>query len=255
MSRKSVTEAELHAFLDGALPDEQRREVEAYLEDRPEEAARLEAYRRQQAALHARYDPVLDEPVPERLGSVLKPRFLPWSRVAAAAAWLAIGVSTGWYVRGPDRVVTYPARVSAPAFVRDAALAHAVYSPEIRHPVEVGADDESHLVAWLSKRMGAEIRPPRLSDLGYQLMGGRLLPGDGGPAAQFMYQDGGGQRLTLYVRTNAADNRETAFRFAAEGGVRVFYWVDRNFGYALSAEIEREPLLRLAHAVYREYNP
>lgn len=65
--------------------------------------------------------------------------------------------------------------------------------------MEVAADQEAHLVAWLSKRLGTPLKVPRLDTLGFGLVGGRLLPGDQGPVAQFMYQDGQGQRLTLYV--------------------------------------------------------
>jgi anti-sigma factor RsiW len=130
-----------------------------------------------------------------------------------------------------------------------------VYSPEVRHPVEVGADQEAHLVAWLSKRLGTPLKVPHLGDLGYSLVGGRLLPGERGPVAQFMYQDGKGQRLTLYVRVNPDDSGETAFRFAQEHGVGVFYWLDRKLGYALSGEVEKNELLRIATAVYRQLNP
>src|SRR3972149_420101 len=113
-------------------------------------------------------------------------------------------------------------------------VAHGGSSPEVRHPVEVGADQEAHLVAWLSKRLGTPLKAPHLGELGYTLVGGRLLPGERGPGAPFMYQDGKGQRLTLYVRVNPDDSGETAFRFAQEHGVGVFYWLDRKLGYALS---------------------
>jgi anti-sigma factor RsiW len=76
-----------------------------------------------------------------------------------------------------------------------------------------------------------------------------------GPVAQFMYQDTRGQRLTLYVRTDASDNRETAFRFAQEGKVGVFYWLDGKLGYALSGEIAKSDLMRVADSVYRQLNP
>ncbi|MDP1651497.1 MAG: anti-sigma factor, partial [Rhodocyclaceae bacterium] len=141
------------------------------------------------------------------------------------------------------------------SLARQAALAHAVFSPEVRHPVEVGAAEETHLVAWLSKRLGAELKPPRLSGHGFELVGGRLLPGDVGPVAQFMYQDARGQRLTLYVQRDAQDSRETAFRFARENGISVFYWLDGRFGYALSAEMEQPDLLRIATIVYQQLNP
>lgn len=70
-----------------------------------------------------------------------------------------------------------------------------------------------------------------------------------------MYQDGRGQRLTLYVRTDATSNRETAFRFAQEGKVGVFYWLDGKLGYALSGELAKADLMRLADSVYRQLNP
>jgi anti-sigma factor RsiW len=138
---------------------------------------------------------------------------------------------------------------------RQAAIAHVVYAPEVRHPVEVTADQESHLVAWLSKRLGGDVKAPHLAAAGFDLVGGRLLPGDQGPVAQFMYQDGRGQRLTLYVRSDARENKETAFRYAQEGKVGVFYWLDGQFGYALSGEIGKEDLLGVANVVYQQLNP
>jgi anti-sigma factor RsiW len=142
-----------------------------------------------------------------------------------------------------------------PVWAHRAAIAHAVYAPEVRHPVEVTADQETHLVAWLSKRLGTSLKVPHLESAGYGLVGGRLLPGEQGAVAQFMYQDAKGQRLTLYVRTNMEHNKESAFRFAQEGNVRVFYWIDRRLGYALSGEISKDELLRVATAVHQQLNP
>ena len=81
-----------------------------------------------------------------------------------------------------------------------------------------------------------------------------LLPGERGPVAQFMYQDQAGRRLTLYVKTDG-DNRDTAFRYAQEGKVGVFYWLDGQLGYALSGEMPRAELLAVAEAAYRQLNP
>ena len=81
---------------------------------------------------------------------------------------------------------------------------------------------------------------------------GRLLPGDRGPMAQFMYENPQGTRLTLYVTKPAADDRESAFRFAKEAGVGVFYWVDPRFAYALAGDLEREALLAIAETAYRQ---
>ena len=53
------------------------------------------------------------------------------------------------------------------------------------------------------------------------------------------------------MRQNAG-NGETAFRFASEGNVSVFYWIDGPFGYALSGNLPREKLLAIAEASYKQ---
>jgi anti-sigma factor RsiW len=246
-----VTDTDLHAYIDGMLPARRCAEVEAHLAQHPEDAARVAAYREQIAALRREYDPVLSEALPGEL-RIPRPRSAsPWFRYAAVGGAFALGIAVGWLLNA----YTTERHADSSTWARRAAIAHVVYSPEVRHPVEVGADQEAHLVAWLSKRLGAPLKVPHLGGLGYALVGGRLLPGDRGPVAQFMYQDTRGLRLTLYVRLNPDESHETAFRFAQERGVGVFYWLDRKLGYALSGEIEKAELLRVATAVYRQLNP
>ncbi|MEX2240216.1 MAG: anti-sigma factor [Burkholderiales bacterium] len=257
-AEQSVGEADLHAWADGRLAEGRRAEVDAWLRAHPEEAERAAAYRALNEQLRAHFDPVLAEPVPERLQSAALRR-RRWRAAAAIAGWLVLGAAlggvTGWQLHA-QRAPASLAQADTPVIARRAALAHATYAPEVRHAVEVGADQEPHLVAWLSKRLGAQVRAPRLEAEGMTLVGGRLLPRDPGPVAQFMYQSAPGRRVTLYVRTEGPDQRETAFRFAREGNVRVFYWIDRKFGYALSsADLDREELLKLANAVYQQLNP
>ncbi len=275
-----MNEAELQAWVDGRLPPERQAEVERYLAGHPAEAARLQAYREQNAALHILFDDVLAAAVPEALqrrpaAAASGPvegrggdtaagwRIPPWRRMAAmlavaAGAGLA-GGTAGWTLRGAgtDAAGGLAAGGPAPlaALPRQAALAHAVYTPEVKHPVEVGADQQQHLVAWLSKRLGKQLRPPQLGRQGYELVGGRLLPGDSGPVAQFMYSDASGQRLTLYVSSGQHGKRDTGFRFAQEGNVAVFYWIDGSFGYALSAAAGKGELAQIANAVYEQLQP
>jgi anti-sigma factor RsiW len=141
---------------------------------------------------------------------------------------------------------------STAGFVHQAAIAHVVYSPDIRRPVEIGADQEDQLVAWLSKRLGSKIRPPKLGKIGFELIGGRLLPGESGPVAQFMYNDATGQRMTLYVSNEQVQNKDTAFRFTQDGPVNVFYWIDGKFGYAISSGIDKGRLATVANSVYEQ---
>jgi anti-sigma factor RsiW len=160
---------------------------------------------------------------------------------------LAAGAGSGWWLRG---VVPADAPVEQ-AFVSDAVAAHLTYAVEVRHPVEVGRDEEDHLVTWLSRRLGVQLTAPDLKASGWELVGGRLLPASIGPAAQFMYQDATGRRVTLYVRA-AGNPEETAFRFARHGSLSAFYWQEGGAAWALLGELPRSELLRLAHAVYRE---
>jgi anti-sigma factor RsiW len=254
-----VTEADLHAYADGLLAEGRRGFIESYLATRPDESDRVRAWRRQAEGLRALYDGVLSEPIPAALPLAPPPRRPFPLRLAAAAALLLAGGGLGWTLRAalqPSRSAGSAAADAPQELARRAALAHAVYTPEVRHPVEVGADQEAHLVAWLSKRLGSPVRAPKLEEVGYNLVGGRLLPGDSGPVAHFMYQCSRGTRVTLYMRTEAAGNRETAFRYAEEGKVRVFYWVDRKLGYAISsADISKDDLFKVANVVYQQLNP
>lgn len=260
MSALPVTESDLHAYVDGLLPESRRAEIAAYLAARPEEAERLGSYRAQNAALRALYNPVLDEPVPARLSAVMKTSSWHLQRFAAALAIAMVSGASGWYLHGANdpgaasmsAALNVGASQQVASLARQAAIAHVVYSPDVRHPVEIGADQESQLVTWLSKRLGTPIHPPKLGKLGFELIGGRLLPGQNGPVAQFMYHDAAGERLTLYVSTEQSQNKDTGFKFAEQGPVNVFYWIDGKFGYALSGGIDKKTLARIAGAVYEQ---
>jgi anti-sigma factor RsiW len=257
MSEAMVSESELQAYADGRLPEARRAAVEAWLAEHPDEAERIAAYRRLADEVRAAYEGMLSEPVPEHLARAAARR-VPMRRIAMVLGWIALGAVLGagtmWELR-PERIVVQTAPDGV-LMARRAAVAHAVYSPEVRHPVEVGANEEQHLVAWLSKRLGVKLRAPKLEEAGMALVGGRLLPGESGPVAQFMYQSQNGRRLTLYVRTEASRNRETAFRYARENSVGVFYWIDRDAGYAIaSADLTKDELLRVADLVYKQLEP
>ena len=71
----------------------------------------------------------------------------------------------------------------------NAIAAHRIYVSERLHPVEVPAEQEAHLVQWLSRRVGKPLTAPNLKPQGYRLIGGRLLPAGGEAAALFMYEN------------------------------------------------------------------
>ncbi len=248
-----VSETDLHAYVDGRLAPGRRAEIENWLAEHPEDAARVSAWQRQAGDLRAHFAPELDEPVPPAMTALFlapQKRDRVFRRALAAAAVLLValaGAGAGWWARG------YVVTPQLAALPQEAARAHLVYSREVLHPVEVTAGEEQHLVAWLSKRLGTSIKAPSLSAQGYRLVGGRLLPATTpeGTAAQFMYETRQGQRLTLYIRAGES-GEDTAFRFAAEGRAAAFYWVDQGFGYALTGEVGRDALLPVARVIYEQ---
>jgi anti-sigma factor RsiW len=245
-----MNEERLHAYIDGQANDEERREVEALLAGDPDLAARVQAYRLQNESLHALFDPVLQEP--HRL-HVPVDQHARWQRWGGMAAALVVGIGCGYLARDWLAEAT-----SMPPIAHVAVYAHAAYVPEVRHPVEVAASEQQHLVAWLSKRLSTPLRAPALDAAGYQLLGGRLLPptdsSDPAPIAMLMYENAQGRRLSLLVKRDST-NRETAFRFAEEDSTRVFYWIDGPLGYALAGDVSKEELQTVAHLVYRQLNP
>jgi anti-sigma factor RsiW len=214
-----------------------------------EEEDRVE-YAEQNKLLRRQFDTVLTEPIPARM-YLKRPAWLDYARAAMlVAAGIAIGLAIP--LLRPQPVIPVAAVTPLPA---RAARAHLVYSPEVRHPVEVEAKEKDHLAKWLSKRLGIDLKIPLLASEGFELLGGRLLPGNDGPVAQFMYQDASGKRLTLYVTRPGKSDTVTAFRFASEGPVSVFYWIEKDCGYALSGEIDKPTLARVASLVYKQLEP
>lgn len=253
-----ITEADLHGYADGQLPAARHAEVAAFLAAHPQDQTRVDDWQAQRRALRAMLDPVLDEPLPLRLPLKPPARAWPWRALAASVAVAVVSASAAWVARGAvdarhlqTVLAAAGADRAAASYAQRAAIAHAVYAPDMGRPVEVGADNEKGLVTWLTKRMGEPMRAPSLSQAGYALIGGRLLPGGAGPVAQFMYGAADGQRLTLYVTREAAGG-QNAFQFTQEGPVRVFYWVEGGLGYALSGAVSRDELQRVSQEVYRQ---
>ena len=248
-----ISEADVHAYVDGQLAPGRNARVESALAADPALAERAAAMRLQNAALHDALDPVLLEHIPERLlaaatranaSAAGARRWL--APVFAAAAALVIGVAIGWFVR--DGLIE---RAGTPTtFARQAAFAHALYAADVNRPVEVWANEEKRLVTWLTKRLGFRVHAPDLNGVGYALVGGRLVAGNEKPTALFMYENADRQRLSLQVRKQASGTGETAFRYVVENGVGVFYWIDDLCGYAISGNVDRAQLLKIAHVVY-----
>ena len=248
-----LSDADVHAFVDGQLPPDRAQVVVAAVAANPELAARVADMRSRNALLREALEPVLSEPIPDRLLDAMQGRPRPaapfafgWLKPAfALAATLALGIGVGWFVRD----VQIERTGTPTTFARQAAFAHALYADDPNRPVEIGASDEKRLVGWLTRRLGFGVHAPDLNGIGYALVGGRLVAGNENPTALLMYENADRNRLSLQVRKRAAGTGEVGFRYAVENGVGVFYWIDDACGYAISGKLDRAQLLKVAQVV------
>ncbi|MDQ6621402.1 MAG: anti-sigma factor, partial [Pseudomonadota bacterium] len=245
---------DVQAYADGQLVASRRDAFDAALGRDPTLAVRVGAIRAQSAALRDALDPVLAESIPERLLEAAAPRrkahvsqlIRANMSVMAAAAALLIGIGVGWF----GRTLELERQGTPVTFAREAAYTHALYASDVNRPVEVWANEEKRLVAWLTKRLGHPVHVPDLNPLGYALVGGRLVAGNEKPTALLMYENADRERLSLQVRWPGGHQTDTAFRYAVENGVGVFYWIDENCSYAISGTVDRTQLLAMARVVY-----
>ena len=254
---RPVLETDLHAYVDGLLDEADRKRVEDHLAENPDVARMIGDWQAQNDGLRnafasyatahpsdlrlvAQIGAVPARPVPRRL-----------AMAAAAACLFVLGGLAGHF--GPMQFEKEPGTAVIDALPHEARNAYLIYASEVRHPVEVFADQEAHLASWLGKRLSiTDLKVPSLQTLGFRLVGGRLLPVADKPGAMFMYENEAGQRITVLVGRNE-ENRETSFRFASASGIETFYWIDGALGYAVTGDIPRDLLQRIAEECYRQF--
>lgn len=255
---QTFNDEQLQAYVDNELDEVTARKVEEYLQQHPQLAEEIGDYQQYNADLHRLFDPVLNEKVPEHLQieKQRQPKSSWFSLSQAASLFLAVavGVVVGWMSHTEFASSSVNIQQATNNLVQDAFAYHVVYTPEVLHPVEVDVSEQQHLTKWLSKRLKTRIRAPELGQMGFHLLGGRLLESGNEPAAQFMYENGQGQRLTLFARHRFNTESETAFRYASKGKIHGFYWIDAQLSFVIVSEIPRSEISKISHTVYQALN-
>lgn len=239
-----VSDYELHAYVDGELDEQRRIEVEAWLTKNPQSMTKVRQYRSISERLHARFDPVLNET--HNLVATPPTARIRFVHAAALAVLMLSSGLLGWSLRTPELEMP-PLAVAQ--LVQPAAFAHHVYATDSRYPVEISAGEQASLNQWIARRMHTDLRAPDLSGVGLSLVGGRLLPSTDRMAAQFMYEDEPGSRVTVYVRRIADADAVTDFRYRERDSMHVFYWIINTMGYAVIGTQDAAQLISYANAV------
>lgn len=246
--RPLLDDVYLHAYVDGELSEAEVREVELRLQTDAAARVLVASLAAQRNALQAKYALPVDCAITKKMAArVLATKPRPhWGHAAkalAVAGLVALAAVGGYLLRE----MTEPSAVFAdPPFVAAAVGAHAVFAPEMRHAVEVPASEARHLVYWLSKRIETPVRIAPLP--GWSVVGGRLLSDANHPAAQLMYEDANGRRITLFQRAKTG-HADQSLRFVAGEAVRAFYWVEGGVGFVVAGSLEKFELKALAQAL------
>jgi anti-sigma factor RsiW len=263
------------AWLDGELGADEHNQVQAWLKDHPDDAARVRAWAADRDALRVRMDASLAEPLPQAWVDQLsrpseaanEPRW--WRRALVAGLMLASALGGAWVqrhnaVESGAPLLAMAGRSGPDAWVQRAATAHAVYAPEVRHPVEVSVQQgdaaqrqqqQQHLGQWLSKRLAMPVTLFNLQSEGFELVGGRLLPDASGPGAQLMYQRPDGERITVYVLRQQAPAKsagEPDLKFEQVAGLDLMVWYEGGAACALVGKLPRAEMRKLADVMYAQ---
>ncbi len=257
-----IQEADLHAYVDKQLAEDKLQAVEAFIKENPEIAKKVAQWQQQNEAINAFFTKDDFTTIPEKLTldhlktsqsaqrtSINNTQNRPWYySLAASLLLMTISAMAGWTAKS----LSHTSRPNGVNFVNSAISAYQVFSVEKQHPVEISADKQNHLVAWLSQRIGHPLQLPDLQKFNYKLLGGRLLSMQKGrPAAQFMFENKQGKRLTLLVSKNPSYH-DLGFNMKKGDKINAFYWMDSNVAYSITGEINIDKLRQLSKVVYQQ---
>jgi len=227
----------LSAFLDSELNREQMEEVRSCLVKDSDAQDMLKDYQWQREQLHRVYDPVIEQPVPNYLQTKRAGGLPAWGQVAAGVMIFILGFASAWQFKSSDIDFS-----STQAKVRGALNAHELYTKERLHVVEVKSDVK-HLMPWLSARVGRKLIAPEYEGLGYVFLGGRLLTEGAIPAALLIYQDGLGNKVSLYISNSAYDAEGASYK---KDQLNSFIWRNKQSTFILVGELAVDKLKNLA---------
>ncbi|HEX4767477.1 MAG TPA: anti-sigma factor [Lichenihabitans sp.] len=284
VSPRPFAEADVHAFVDGQMDFDRRAAFMQAMSTDSDLQARVDGWRRQNDALTSTFGTVVAEPVPVRLMPTslnrdwrgASTKSAPSDQGTAPAAGTArrrrlgpVAIAFAGFLAGGAATIAagsaglmpltltaaYPVPPAAVSNQRGLPLrayeAHRTYATDLNHPVEVGAADEPHLLKWVQHRLAMPVRIPDLRREGWTLLGGRVLPGDLGPAAFLLYGNGI-DRLGLYMaRTNLPQADGYTLYDDGTGVASVAYWVDEPVGYAITTSRDSAWLQRNGPALFK----
>lgn len=258
MTDRPFSDRDIDLALDGELPAEERSDFEAWLDADPDRKARYARFADDAARLRDALAGVVDEAVPERLSRLLidgradqqatvtgrRRGWWEYWQAAAAAALLFLAGGVGGYFIGIGQ------NDAEDRLAEQAVGAYQTFTVDLPRAVEVDAGDKPYLNGWLSKRVGLKLVAPDLSEQGFELLGGRILPSGDNVAALLVYKNATGKQISLYVTGTKEDGIKGTYEEA--GRPSAVYWLDKGFGCAVVGSLPSDQLSDVARSAWRQ---
>ncbi|WP_458097888.1 anti-sigma factor family protein [Roseomonas sp. WA12] len=260
MIQPPLPEELLHAYVDDRLDAGQRAEVDRQLAADPGLRQRVEAWRAQDATLRDALSFKLRQPVPPslslaalteaRLRRAARP-VAQWRIAAGLVLALGLGGAGGWFGHGmmPFNRMMPPNEIALLGL--ESASAYRVFANDPARAIEVGSTDRAEMTAWMGQKLGRRVVLPDLAPVGYRLLGGRVLSTVSGAAAMLIYENAARDRMTLYVRPMRL-GREAEMQPIDLQALEGYAWINRQIGYSVMSDGDRDLLRPVAHLIRDE---
>jgi anti-sigma factor RsiW len=244
-TRPTITEEELHAFIDGELDPSRHDAIARALREDEALAARVARYREDKKRLASVYGPLLKRPMPRswetqiRQGGVSAPRHRELAVLAAMAASLLLVIGGVWLASD----------MQAPQTRSLVGEALAARSGDLRPESAIASGVDAHSAGQeISAALAMKAKAPVLARFGYHLAA--LKSYYAGPrrrTIELVYANTKGRELTLYVSRSVGAPRFDQYE---SGGLRVCIWQDDVVGMVMAGSLSAAEMQRLATLAY-----
>ncbi len=231
MRRDSITEAELHAYLDGELDIAQRLAVETYLASEPAAAQRFMEELRLRTTLLLLTGAGDEPPAAMREASARLAVRLSDEVARNPRRWMGRRIMQGLAAAALVGVVVLPGRdvmASRPSYVADAVDAYhtGLLRAKMDSQIEAPRFDAAEI------QRSTSIRVPRLPTK-WVVTDAQIFPSEEGPALQLMIRTPSDRKLSIFA-IHAPSDAPAEPTTVRHDGASVAYWREGEMSYAVT---------------------
>ena len=249
--QNSVPDDDINDYVDGRMDEVRAAAFERVLSTDPEIAARVFAYKSLNDGISGLYDPVMQEPVPDKLRDVLeaKPRRRWGATLLRAASYffvLLAGIGGGWW--GQDRLTSDDYLLKP--VVRQALLTYDLARERTKIDATLAGTVEDEIpIGFLPASSSIPARLPTLRRWEFRPVAISSSAGTTGSTINVTYRDKKDEIVTLHVQQ--LDKRlEIPVVFAEGEKHPTLYWIDGSLVYVLVSDKSKDELVAIARDIY-----